>query len=94
MLGNIGKWRVTPLETGNFWLDGGAMMGSVPKVLWEKTNPPDELNRIELALRCLLLHDGKNRILIESGMGDKLDQPFIERFQVQQPKFQIEIVNV
>ena len=39
-------------------------MGSVPKVLWEKTNPSDELNRIDLALRCLLLDDGKNKVLI------------------------------
>ncbi len=58
MLKNIGKWKVFALETGDFRLDGGAMMGSVPKVLWEKTNPSDSLNRIDLALRCLLLDDG------------------------------------
>ena len=52
------------LETGNFWLDGGAMMGSVPKVLWEKTNPPDNQNRIKLSLRCLLLDNGKDVVLI------------------------------
>ena len=58
MLNNIGNWRLSVIETGRFWLDGGAMMGSVPKVLWEKTNTPDEKNRIELALRCLLLDNG------------------------------------
>jgi len=68
MLDHIGKWRVFPLETGQFRLDGGAMMGSVPKVLWEKTNPSDEFNRIDLALRCMLLDDGKQKIIIESGM--------------------------
>ena len=47
MLNNIGKWKVDILETGNFRLDGGAMMGSVPKVLWEKTNPADTFNRIK-----------------------------------------------
>ena len=84
MLDHIGKWRVFPLETGQFRLDGGAMMGSVPKVLWEKTNPSDEFNRIDLALRCMLLDDGKQKIIIESGMGDKLDLSFIERFHVDQ----------
>ena len=86
-LNNIGKWKIYAIETGLFSLDGGAMMGSVPKVLWEKTNPADELNRIQLALRCLLLDDGKNRILIESGMGDKLESSFKERFHVEQPKY-------
>ena len=87
MLKSLGKWKVTALETGDFWLDGGAMMGSVPKVLWEKTNPADTFNRIQLALRCLLLDDGKNRILIESGMGDKLESSFKGRFHVEQPKY-------
>ena len=86
MLRSIGKWKVVPLETGDFRLDGGAMMGSVPRVLWEKTNPPDKLNRIDLALRCLLMDDGTNRILIESGMGDKIGPSFSNRYHVKQPK--------
>ena len=68
---NIGKWKVFPIETGLFSLDGGAMMGTVPKVLWEKTNPSDQYNRIDLALRCLFADDGKHKILIETGIGDK-----------------------
>ena len=51
-LNDLGKWKVFALESGTFKLDGGAMMGSVPKVLWEKTNKPDELNRIKLSMRC------------------------------------------
>ena len=87
MLKKIGDWKITVLETGNFWLDGGAMMGSVPKVLWEKKNPPDQSNRIKLALRCLLLDDGKNRVLIESGLGDKFDSKFSSMFNIEsQPK--------
>ena len=85
MLNQIGKWKIFALETGDFRLDGGAMMGSVPKVLWEKSNPADELNRIDLSLRCLLLDDGENRVLIESGMGDKLTAKFATMFHVQQP---------
>ena len=61
MLKSIGKWNVSVLETGDFRLDGGAMMGSVPKVLWEKVNPSDDKNRIDLALRCLLVDNGKER---------------------------------
>ena len=54
-LNNIGKWKISVLETGDFRLDGGAMMGSVPKVLWEKTNPSDEFNRIDLSLPFYLM---------------------------------------
>ena len=86
MLDSLGNWKIIALETGDFRLDGGAMMGSVPKVLWEKTNPPDGFNRSDLALRCLLLDNGEYRILIESGMGDKIDPSFSNRYHVKQPK--------
>tara|TARA_B100001250_G_scaffold155769_1_gene133886 strand:+ start:2673 stop:3533 length:861 start_codon:yes stop_codon:yes gene_type:complete len=86
MLENIGKWKVFALETGDFRLDGGAMMGSVPKVLWEKANPSDSLNRIDLALRCLLLDDGENCILIETGMGSKISDDFKNMFSIRQKK--------
>ena len=85
-LDNIGKWKVFSIDTGTFYLDGGAMMGSVPKVLWEKTNPPDKLNRIELSMRCLLIDDGKNRVLIESGIGDKIDNKFINMFNIKKER--------
>ena len=75
-LENIGKWKVFAIESGFFKLDGGAMMGSVPKVLWQETNPPDQLNRIDLSLRCLLVDDGENVVLIESGIGDKNPDKF------------------
>jgi glyoxylase-like metal-dependent hydrolase (beta-lactamase superfamily II) len=83
MLNKIGKWKLTVLETGTFRLDGGAMMGSVPKVLWEKTNPPDTLNRIELAMRCLVLDDGVSKVLIETGIGDKHPESFYNMFDVK-----------
>ena len=85
MLDNIGDWKVSILETGRFWLDGGAMMGSVPKVLWEKTNIPDDKNRIELALRCLLLDDGEKVVLVETGLGTKVNRKFKEMFNIRQP---------
>ncbi len=87
MIKNIGKWKISSIRTGKFRLDGGAMMGSVPKVLWEKTNPADEYNRIQLSLRCLLADDGENVVLVESGMGNKIDADFKEMFDVQQSDF-------
>ena len=85
MLNNIGEWKVIVLETGDFRLDGGAMMGSVPKVLWEQTNPADELNRINLSLRCLLLDNGSKRVLIETGMGNKFNDKFKSMLAIKQP---------
>jgi len=54
------KWKIKVIQSGLFKLDGGAMMGSVPKVMWEKTNPSDEFNRINLSMRCLLLDNGND----------------------------------
>ena len=65
-----------PIETGNFKLDGGAMFGVVPKVIWEKTNPADAQNRIKMAARSLLIEDGNRLILIDTGMGNKQSQKF------------------
>lgn len=64
------------IEAGNFKLDGGAMFGVVPKVLWSKTNPADSNNMIDMAARCLLIEDGKRLILIDNGMGDKQSDKF------------------
>ena len=86
-LKNVGKWKVYALESGYFKLDGGAMMGSVPKVLWDKTNPSDSKNRIELALRCLLVDDGKNIVLIETGIGHKNPEKFNEMFKIDHSKY-------
>lgn len=61
---------------GNFKLDGGAMFGVVPKTLWNKTNPADANNLIDIAARCLLIEDGSRLILIDNGMGDKQSEKF------------------
>ena len=55
--------RLYPIEAGNFKLDGGAMFGVVPKTLWERTNPADQNNRIEMASRCLLVEEGNQLVL-------------------------------
>ena len=65
-----------PINAGNFKLDGGAMFGVVPKSLWQKTNPADANNMIDLTTRCLLIEDGNRLILIDSGMGNKQSDKF------------------
>ncbi len=68
--------KLYTIETGNFKLDGGAMFGIVPKSIWNKTNPADDRNLIDLAMRCLLIEDGKRLILIDTGIGTKQDAKF------------------
>ena len=68
--------KLYPIESGNFKLDGGAMFGVVPKTIWNKTNPADSNNLIDIAARCLLIEDGKRLILIDTGMGDKQSEKF------------------
>ena len=72
--------RLYPIEAGNFKLDGGAMFGVVPKTLWERTNPSDDKNRIEMASRCLLVEEGKRLILIDTGMGNKQGDSFFRHY--------------
>lgn len=68
--------KLYPIEAGNFKLDGGAMFGVVPKTIWNKTNPADENNLIDIAARCLLIEEGNRLILIDTGMGDKQSEKF------------------
>ncbi len=68
--------KLYPIETGNFKLDGGAMFGVVPKTIWNKTNPADANNLIDIAARCLLIEDGNRLILIDTGMGNKQSEKF------------------
>ncbi len=68
--------KIYPIETGNFKLDGGAMFGVVPKVLWQRTNPADSNNLIDMALRTMLIEDGDRLILIDTGVGNKQSEKF------------------
>ncbi|WP_439152631.1 MBL fold metallo-hydrolase [Winogradskyella sp.] len=68
--------QLYPIQAGNFKLDGGAMFGVVPKSLWQRTNPADNNNMIDIAARCLLIEDGKRLILIDTGMGNKQSDKF------------------
>ena len=68
------------INTGNFKLDGGAMFGVVPKTLWSKTNPADENNLCNWAMRCLLIEDGNRLILVDNGIGNKQDAKFYSHY--------------
>ncbi len=83
----IGEYALTALETCRFYLDGGAMFGVVPKVLWEKSNPSDQKNRIEMAARALLIETGKRRIIVDTGVGEGWDQKFSQIYGIDNSKY-------
>lgn len=70
-----------PINAGNFKLDGGAMFGVVPKSLWQKTNPSDSNNLIDLTARCMLIESGSRLILVDAGMGDKQSEKFFSYYK-------------
>ena len=72
----LGKFEIYPVTDGSIYLDGGAVFGIVPKVLWEKIYQPDERNRIQLSLHCPLVVTKKYNILIDTGIGIKHDEKF------------------
>ncbi len=78
-----GNYKIDAIDTGIFALDGGAMFGVVPKTLWSKAyHPGDELNRIPLAARIILIQFDDKKILIDTGNGTKYDQKFADRFAI------------
>jgi glyoxylase-like metal-dependent hydrolase (beta-lactamase superfamily II) len=72
--------KLYTINTGMFKLDGGAMHGVVPKSMWQKVNPADEVNMCTWAMRCMLIDTGHSRILIDTGIGDKQDAKFFGHF--------------
>jgi len=80
---HFGNIEVQFIDSGTFGLDGGAMFGVVPKVLWEKKSPPDVNNRIRMRANSLLVRAEKKNILIETGNGTKLDPKLRSIYNVQ-----------
>lgn len=72
--------KIYPIESGHFKLDGGAMFGVVPKSIWNRTNPADQNNMIDIAARCLLVETSDRRILIDTGMGNKQSEKFFSYY--------------
>ena len=72
--------KIHSIDTGLFKLDGGAMFGVVPRSMWQKVNPPDANNMCTWAMRCLLIEDGNQLVLLDTGIGDKQDEKFRGNF--------------
>lgn len=85
----IGRYEVNRLDAGRFRLDGGAMFGVVPKVLWEKQKPADEKNRIQMATNLLLIEGEGRRILVDTGLGDKSDSKFASIYAIDHSQFSL-----
>src|SRR5262249_32529646 len=78
----IGPWTVRTVETGRLWLDGGPVFGSGPQPIRSQAPPADERNRIQLAMRCLLLESQDRRVLIDDGVGDKFPPKLRDIYRV------------
>jgi glyoxylase-like metal-dependent hydrolase (beta-lactamase superfamily II) len=78
----LGSVTIDILNDGFWRSDGGAMFGVVPRVMWERKLPPDDRNRVSMALRCLLIRDGRSTILVDTGIGDKLSPKERETFAI------------
>lgn len=90
MVGKIGDYKIFAVQTGLFKLDGGAMFGVVPKPLWTKTNPSDELNRIDMCTRAMLLVSDKKKILVDTGIGYKLSEKLNKIYDVDFSTYTLE----
>lgn len=81
---NLAGYCIDALDTGTFRLDGGAMFGIVPRALWERQHPPDEQNRIRMAMRCLLLRGHGRTIVVDTGLGHTYDDKFARIYAVDE----------
>lgn len=82
----IGDYRVDIIPDTEFRLDGGAMFGVVPRVVWERVSPPDEKNRIRMNMNCVFIDTGRDKILIETGIGEKWSDKQIEMYGIFREK--------
>lgn len=82
--------KISLLHPATFKLDGGAMFGIIPKPLWEKKIKADELNRIHMSLRVVLIETEHKKILIDTGIGDYHGEKFEEQFAVRGPSSPLE----
>jgi len=86
----LGPYKVHFVSGGRFRLDGGAMFGVVPKVLWNRVAPADERNRIRLGMNCLLIEGDGKRVLVDTGIGTKDDPKFHDIYAVERPEALVE----
>ena len=86
----LGAYQIELLETGRFGLDGGAMFGVVPKVLWERSyHPADEKNRIPMAARSLLIRTEDKVILVDTGNDPKGNEKFRSIYKIDTSRYSL-----
>jgi glyoxylase-like metal-dependent hydrolase (beta-lactamase superfamily II) len=81
---SLGDFELTAVSDGTYVADGGAFFGIIPKVMWEKKARADELNRITVSCNSVLVRTGKQNLLIETGIGNKLEEKRKKIFAVQE----------
>ena len=86
----IGKYDLYSVETSEFGLDGGAMFGIIPKPVWEKKVSADELNRVNMVTRSLLLVSDEKKILIDTGNGTKWEEKYKKIYDINTDQYNIE----
>ncbi|MEX2162526.1 MAG: MBL fold metallo-hydrolase [Anaerolineales bacterium] len=77
------EWHIIP--TGTSWADPGGPFGLVPKVLWSKYQTPNDQNLVPMCMNCLLIHSEGKTILVDNGLGDKLDEKAIRQWGLEYP---------
>lgn len=82
----FGDYRIEIVSDAEFRLDGGAMFGVVPRVVWEKVSPPDDFNRIRLHTNCLFVETKTEKILVETGIGEKWTDKQMQMFGIVREK--------
>ena len=82
----VGDYRVEIVPDTEFRLDGGAMFGVVPRNLWSRVCPPDEQNRIRMSLNCVFIDTGSERILLETGIGEKWSSRHAEMYGIDRKR--------
>ena len=78
----VGDYRVEIIPDTEFHLDGGAMFGVIPRTLWSRVCPPDEHNRIRMNMNCVFVDTGKDKVLIETGIGEKWSEKFVKMYGI------------
>ena len=82
----LGDYRVEIVPDCEFRLDGGAMFGVVPRNLWSRIFPPDEQNRIRMNMNCVFIDTGSERVLIETGIGDKWSEKHVAMYGIDRKR--------
>ena len=82
----LGDYELFLVSDGTYQLDGGAYFGVVPKVLWSRKKAADQENRIRVGLNCLVARNDRHTVLVETGIGEKLDEKRVHLYGVQRQR--------